>query len=62
MKKIKIISIIAATVLVLGAAATTVAVLVNRDDVIRLTELKINLLDSPMGVPKEDLSFSWVIE
>ena len=64
-KKTIIVSVIVAAVILVGAVATTLTVLLTRktpEPIITYpTELKVNLLSSAYGVDKNDLRFSWAM-
>ena len=64
-KKTVIVSVIVAAVILVGAVATTLTVLLTRktpEPIITYpTELKVNLLSSAYGVDKNDLRFSWAM-
>ena len=64
-KKTVIVSVIGAAVILVGAVATTLTVLLtkkNSEPIITYpTELKVNLLSSAYGVDKNDLRFSWAM-
>ena len=61
-KKTVIVSVIVAAVILVGAVATTLTVLLTKktpEPIITYpTELKVNLLSSAYGVDKNDLRFS----